>query len=181
MITSTNLKALRNLEAFQVYSDLAAFLKQEEKGKEFEEPLKGVCDTFYARLQDYDTALSPERRNPRTAELARLDAQRDYILRSFIANLKLYVASPDAEQAQTADILRHALPAGDGGHHQFVAGHGHQGTCGFAQKTVCGALGNLPAHRQHPIRANHALPHRHGIGILTGNKQNGARHGTNGI
>ena len=64
MITSTNLKALRNLEAFQVYSDLAAFLKQEEKGKEFEEPLKGVCDTFYARLQDYDTALSPERRNP---------------------------------------------------------------------------------------------------------------------
>ncbi len=105
MITSTNLKTLRNLEAFQVYSDLAAFLKQEEKGKEFEEPLKGVCDTFYARLQDYDTALSPERRNPRTAELARLDAQRDYILRSFIANLKLYVASPDAEQAQTADIL----------------------------------------------------------------------------
>ena len=105
MITSTNLKALRNLEAFQVYSDLAAFLKQEEKGKDFEEPLKGVCDTFYARLQDYDTALSPERRNPRTAELARLDAQRDYILRSFIANLKLYVASPDAEQAQTADIL----------------------------------------------------------------------------
>ena len=105
MITSTNLKALRNLEAFQVYSDLAAFLKQEEKAKEFEEPLKGVCDTFYARLQDYDTVLLPERRSPQTLELAQLDTQRDYVLRSFITNLKLYVGSPNAEQVQAAQVL----------------------------------------------------------------------------
>ncbi len=105
MITSTNLKALRNLEAFQIYSDLAAFLKQEEKAKEFEEPLKGVCDTFYARLQDYDTALLPERRSPQTLELAQLDTQRDYVLRSFITNLKLYVGSPNAEQVQAAQVL----------------------------------------------------------------------------
>ncbi|WP_251624129.1 DUF6261 family protein [Odoribacter lunatus] len=105
MITSTNLKALRNLEAFQVYSDVAAFLKQEETAKEFEEPLKSVCDTFNARLQEYDVALLPERRSPQTAELAQLDARRDYILRSFIANLKLYVVSPDEEQSQAADVL----------------------------------------------------------------------------
>ncbi len=105
MITSTNLKALRNLEAFQIYSDLAAFLKQEEKAKEFEEPLKGVCDTFYARLQDYDTVLLPERRSPQTLELAQLDTQRDYVLRSFITNLKLYVGSPNAEQVQAAQVL----------------------------------------------------------------------------
>ncbi len=105
MITSTNLKALRNLEAFQIYSDLAAFLKQEEKAKEFEEPLKGVCDTFYARLQDYDTALLPERRSTQTLELAQLDTQRDYVLRSFITNLKLYVGSPNAEQVQAAQVL----------------------------------------------------------------------------
>ncbi|WP_251623307.1 DUF6261 family protein [Odoribacter lunatus] len=102
MITSTNLKSLRNLEAFQVYSDVAVFLKQDET---IEEPLKGLCDTFYARLKEYDTALLPERRSPRTAELARLDAQRDYLFRSMVANLKLYVASPDAEQAQAADVL----------------------------------------------------------------------------
>lgn len=105
MITSTNLKALRNLEAFQVYSDVAAFLKQEENTKEFEEPLKSVCDTFFARQQEYDTALLPERRSPQTAELAQLDARRDYLLRSFIANLRLYVASPDAELAQAAGVL----------------------------------------------------------------------------
>lgn len=64
MITSTNLKALRNLEAFQVYSDVSVFLKEEEVS---EEPLKGVCDAFNARLQEYDTALLPERRDPQTA------------------------------------------------------------------------------------------------------------------
>ncbi len=102
MITSTNLKALRNLEAFQVYADVAAFLKEENVT---EEPLKGVCDTFNARLQEYDTALLPERRDPQTAELARLDAHRDYYLRSFINNVKLYVASPDVAQMQAADVL----------------------------------------------------------------------------
>ena len=58
MIESTNLKMLRNLEAFQVFSDILAFLHEEEP---VEEPLKGLRDTFAARLSDYDTALVPER------------------------------------------------------------------------------------------------------------------------
>ena len=33
MIASTNLKMLRNLEAFQVFSDILAFLQQEESVK----------------------------------------------------------------------------------------------------------------------------------------------------
>ncbi len=60
MIESTNLKMLRNLEAFQVFSDILAFLHEEEP---VEEPLKGLRDTFAARLSDYDTALVPERRS----------------------------------------------------------------------------------------------------------------------
>ena len=56
MIESTNLKMLRNLEAFQVFSDILAFLHEEEP---VEEPLKGLRDTFAARLSDYDTALVP--------------------------------------------------------------------------------------------------------------------------
>ena len=45
MIESTNLKMLRNLEAFQVFSDILAFLHEEEP---VEEPLKGLRDTFAA-------------------------------------------------------------------------------------------------------------------------------------
>lgn len=105
MITSTNLKSLRNLEAFQVYSDVATFLTQESSAQEFEKSLKTVCDTFFARQQEYDTALLPERRSPQTAELAQLDAQRDYLLRSFVSSLRLYVGSPDGEQSRTARVL----------------------------------------------------------------------------
>lgn len=105
MITSTNLKSLRNLEAFQVYSDVAAFLTQESSAQEFEKPLKDVCDTFVARQQEYDTALLPERRSLQTAELAQLDAQRDYLLRGFVSSLRLYVGSPDGDQSRAARVL----------------------------------------------------------------------------
>lgn len=102
MIESTNLKMLRNLEAFQVFSDILAFLQEEES---VEEPLKGLCDTFAARLSDYDTALVPERRSRYTAELARLDSQRDYVFRSFTTQLKLYQTSFDAAQVKAAEAL----------------------------------------------------------------------------
>ena len=95
MIESTNLKMLRNLEAFQVFSDILAFLQEEES---VEEPLQGLCDAFAARLSDYDTALVSERRSRYTAELARLDGQRDYVFRSFTAQLKLYLSSFDSGQ-----------------------------------------------------------------------------------
>lgn len=102
MIESTNLKMLRNLEAFQVYSDILAFLKQEES---VEEPLKSLCDAFTDRLSAYDTALIPERRSHYTAELTRLDAQRDYVFRSFVAQLKLYLSSFEADQVKAAEAL----------------------------------------------------------------------------
>ena len=102
MIESTNLKLLRNLEVFQVYSDILAFLRQEEP---VEEPLKGLCDAFAARVSAYDTALVPERRSHYTAELARLDAQRDYVFRSFTTQLKLYLASFDDVQVKAAEAL----------------------------------------------------------------------------
>ena len=102
MIESTNLKMLRNLEAFQVFSDILAFLQEEES---VEEPLQGLCDAFAARLSDYDTALVPERRSRYTAELARLDGQRDYVFRSLIAHLKLYLSSFDAVQVKAAEAL----------------------------------------------------------------------------
>ena len=81
MITSTNLKSLRNLEAFQVYSDVAAFLTQESSAQEFEKPLKDVCDTFVARQQEYD------------------------LLRGFVSSLRLYVGSPDGEQSRASRVL----------------------------------------------------------------------------
>ncbi len=102
MIESTNLKMLRNLEIFQVFSDILTFLRQEES---VEEPLKSLCDEFAARLSAYDTALVPERRSPYTAELARLDARRDYVFRSFVAQLKLYLTSYNAEQVKASESL----------------------------------------------------------------------------
>ncbi len=102
MIESTNLKMLRNLEVFQVFSDILTFLQQEESVKE---PLKSLCDEFAGRLSEYDTALVPERRSHYTAELARLDARRDYVFRSFIAQLKLYLTSYHAEQVKASETL----------------------------------------------------------------------------
>ena len=60
---------------------------------------------FAARLSDYDTALVPERRSRYTAELARLDGQRDYVFRSLTAHLKLYLSSFDAVQVKAAEAL----------------------------------------------------------------------------
>lgn len=72
MIESANLKMLRNLEAFQVFSDILAFLQEEES---VEEPLKGLCDTFAARLSDYGLTLVPMNAIAiYAAELARLDS-----------------------------------------------------------------------------------------------------------
>ena len=56
MIESTNLKMLRNLEAFQVFSDILAFLQEEES---VEEPLKGLCDTFAARSLNAAAVIRP--------------------------------------------------------------------------------------------------------------------------
>lgn len=102
MVISTNLKLLRNLEVFQVFSEILAILNEEES---MEEPLKGLRSTFAAHLSDYDIALTPERRSPYTAELSRLDAQRDYAFRSFIAQLKLYLSSFDGAQVKAAETL----------------------------------------------------------------------------
>lgn len=102
MVISTNLKILRNLEAFQVFSEILTFLNEEES---MEEPLKGLRSTLAAHLSAFDTALIPERRSPYTAELARLDAQRDYVFRSFTAQLKLYLSSFDGAQVKAAEAL----------------------------------------------------------------------------
>lgn len=56
-------------------------------------------------MSDYDIALTPERRSSYTAELSRLDAQRDYVFRSFIAQLKLYLSSFDGAQVKAAETL----------------------------------------------------------------------------
>ena len=102
MVESTNLSMLRNLEAFQVYSDVLTFLNGEES---MEDPLKKLRDIFAAHLSDYDVSLIPERRSRYTAELARVDGKRDYDLRGFTSDLKLGQSSYDPEQVKAADAL----------------------------------------------------------------------------
>lgn len=155
MIESTNLKMLRNLEAFQVFSDILAFLQEEES---VEEPLKGLCDTFAARLSDYDTALVPERRSRYTAELARLDSQRDYVFRSFTTQLKLYQTSFDAAQVKAAEALLalidkygrnipgDALPSGNRRYQESAAGPGARSQCRSYSDAVCRALGECSSY-----------------------------------
>lgn len=93
MITSTNLSMLRNLEHFQVMSNVLAYLKAENPE---ELKLTPVAETFEAKMKVYDDALVLERGNVLSGRLNQADLERDLALRSLVSIIKVYVSFPEA-------------------------------------------------------------------------------------
>lgn len=82
MITSINLSMLRNLEHFQVMSNVLAYLKAENPE---ELKLTPVAETFEAKMKVYDDALVLERGNVLSGRLNQADLERDLALMSCLS------------------------------------------------------------------------------------------------
>lgn len=106
MITSTNLSMLRNLEHFQMMSDVLAYLKAENL-----ETLKltSFAETFTSKLNAYDEVLVLERGNVLSGKINQADLDRDLALRSLISVVKAYVTFPETQKADAALKLLHLI------------------------------------------------------------------------
>lgn len=106
MITSTNLSMLRNLEHFQMMSNVLAYLKAENLE---ELKLASIAESFEAKLKLYDNVLVLERGNTLSVKISQADAERDNALKSFINVVKAYALFPDENKADAALKLRHVI------------------------------------------------------------------------
>lgn len=106
MITSTNLSMLRNLEHFQIMSNVLAYLKAENLE---ELKLAAVAATFEAKIKVYDDVLVLERGNVLSGKLTQADLDRDLALRSLISIIKVYMSFPEAQKADAASELLHLI------------------------------------------------------------------------
>ena len=106
MITSTNLSMLRNLEHFQVMSNVLAYLKA---GNLEELKLAAIAATFEAKLKVYDDVLVLERGNVLSGKITQADLDRDLALRSLVSIIKVYVSFPEVQKADAASELLHLI------------------------------------------------------------------------
>lgn len=106
MITSTNLNMLRNLEHFQVMSNVLTYLKNEDL-----ETLKLVsfAVAFEAKLKAYDDVLVLERGNALSVKISQADVERDNALRALINVVKAYTLFPEDEKADAALKLSYVI------------------------------------------------------------------------
>ena len=84
MITSTNLNALRNLEHFQVMSNVLSYLKEENLE---ELKLSAFAESFEKQLKVYDEVLVLERGNVLSLKLTDADKKRDDAYRALALSL----------------------------------------------------------------------------------------------
>lgn len=106
MITSTNLSVLRNLEHFQVMSNVLIYLKAEDLE---ELKLADFAKVFEQKLKVYDDALVLERGSLFSSKLSDADKQRDNALRSLTNIVKSYTVYPEAEKAEAALRLQSVI------------------------------------------------------------------------
>ena len=99
MITSTNLNALRNLEHFQVMSNVLSYLKEENLE---ELKLSAFAESFEKQLKVYDEVLVLERGNVLSLKLT--DAYR-----ALAGIVKAYTVFPEEEKADAALKLLHVI------------------------------------------------------------------------
>ena len=99
MITSTNLNALRNLEHFQVMSNVLSYLKEENLE---ELKLSAFAESFEKQLKVYDEVLVLERGNVLSLKLTDADKKRDDAYRALAGIVKAYTVFPEEEKADAA-------------------------------------------------------------------------------
>ena len=106
MITSTNLNALRNLEHFQVMSNVLSYLKEENLE---ELKLSAFAESFEKQLKVYDEVLVLERGNVLSLKLTDADKKRDDAYRALAGIVKAYTVFPEEEKADAALKLLHVI------------------------------------------------------------------------
>ena len=106
MITSTNLNALRNLEHFQVMSNVLSYLKEENLE---ELKLSAFAESFEKQLKVYDEVLVLERGNVLSLKLTDADKKRDDAYRALAGIVKTYTVFPEEEKADAALKLLHVI------------------------------------------------------------------------
>ncbi|MCM1029883.1 MAG: DUF6261 family protein [Oscillibacter sp.] len=102
MINSTNLRALQNLEFFQVVSNVLQYLKDEKSENESFVALRSDLEVKLAAL---DQILVLARGNVRTEKLQTLDRDRDTAFRAFYTQVKTYANFPDTQKAEASSLL----------------------------------------------------------------------------
>lgn len=106
MISSTNLSMLRNLEHFQVMSNVLTYIK----GEHLEElKLVSFAEAFEAKLKAYDEVLVLERGNAMSVKIGQADAERDNALKALMNVVKAYALFPEEDMADAALKLQHVI------------------------------------------------------------------------
>lgn len=93
---------LRNLEMFQVMSNILSYLKE---GNPEELKLETFCTAFEAKFKTYDEVLVLERSNALSDKIYQADLERDQAFRSLASAIRNYVSFPNAEKSAAADQL----------------------------------------------------------------------------
>lgn len=106
MITSTSLSMLRNLEYYQVMSNVLSYLKEENLE---ELKLESFAAGFETKFKAYDDVLVVERGNVLSAGIEDADADRDNALKSLVNVVKAYELFPSGEQSEAARQLLHVI------------------------------------------------------------------------
>lgn len=106
MVTSVNLSMLRNLEHFQVMSNVLSYLKAENLE---ELKLASLAESFEAKLKLYDEVLVLERGNALSVKISQADLERDNALKALINVVKAYALFPDEDKADAALKLQHVI------------------------------------------------------------------------
>lgn len=106
MITSTNLSMLRNLEYFQIMSNVLAYLKEEDLEKL---KLAAFADDFEKQVKKLDEVLVLERGHVLSAKLGEVDKKRDNALHSLTAIINAYTVFPEEAKSDAALQLKHLI------------------------------------------------------------------------
>lgn len=106
MITSTSLNVLRNLEHFQVMSNVLSYLKEENLE---DLKLSAFAESFEKQLKVYDDVLVLERGNVLSLKLTDADKKRDDAYRALVNIVKAYTIFPEEEKADAALKLLHVI------------------------------------------------------------------------
>lgn len=106
MITSTNVKVLRNLVFLQVALNILKYLKESEPEKL---KLSAFVDRFEAKVKAYDDVLVYEKGNVLSGQVEDADRDRDNALMALIHIVTGYLLFPDAARREAAELLKRWL------------------------------------------------------------------------
>lgn len=97
---------LRNLEHFQVMSNILSYLKE---GNLEELKLETFCTSFEAKFKAYDDVLVLERSSALSEKIYQADIERDQAFRALVSAVKNYVSFPNEQKSAAATQVLHQI------------------------------------------------------------------------